>query len=479
MSNHIRIGGFFSRPDLYPKQRFDKKSIVVPQILSVGQLPEKNDLLEVLKVTEELNGRPRLKDTSFLMDTIASSNNFKRSGKRTEFERQRRLSQIYPNKLFYPIDFLTNLKIPLADDIKTKNLKIPNIGNFLCGNMLNDSIFLQGRSNAEVGVNDLASNIPTFSMIHVYYDKNKKKGLIFTSKSSVPVIRQVYKVVKPTNTSLGGRKTNASISIKKNQLLFSSSTNEGLSDFETFFTYSRNGVKSSPLVPAYEEGDITRTVQIVPITFNTPAEFSDYCKRITNRNSDFYKYEKVISKHTQNFSRINNINSTFLVYDPNYIRDYINTLTFMIIREVLHVSENSNLDNRKFFLFEYILNKLYYAITNENDDFDEYSVLKNRLLQYNQNVARNNRILQDPFLRNRGSLAFSSRNWVDDRSFTLVEQNFKDAYYNLETDSIKTLMKLIYNAAVGMRVIENINIENNENGVPESFIFDRVIEDLP
>ena len=139
-------------------------------------------------------------------------------------------------------------------------------------------------------------------------------------------------------------------------------TNGGLSDFETFFTYSREGIKSSPLVPEYQEGDITRTVPIVPITFNTPKEFSDYCKKITSKNSDFFKYEKIISKQTQNFNTIDNINSTFLVYDPNYIRDYINTLVFIIMREVLHTSESVDFENKKFFLFEYILNKLYLSL---------------------------------------------------------------------------------------------------------------------
>lgn len=469
MSNYIRIGGFFSNPEVFPKQRFDIKSIVAPQVLSVGGLPSKND------VKEEVAEEGTIKHSNVLLDTIADQ--FYATG----LISQREPLRTYQDKLFYP-DLLSKASIYLQ--AKVQSLNIPNIGNFLGGSMLSNSYLLR-EGNSFSGANSLTDLGPHFSLIHVFYDKSNKKGIILKSDPSLPVIRQKYVVKKRIDGSDIGRKTSSNINISKSELIFSGNFLNTMRSLKSNFilrTYKIDGSISSPINFEEFRDDLTEEKTIDVHTFDTPNKFIDYCRKITDNEDESKHFEKILSKTTQNFDRIDYINSTYLVYNPSYLCDYINMLVLMIMQEIKE-QIRSSIENIDYVIYEYFLNKLYYAVITGDDSFEAFNIRYNGLIDNNKTRRQTNDILKEKFKNSRTNLDFSSNFWNQGKSIeTKVDErdildDYKNLYMSLTTDSINTLLKLIYNASVGIREVQNLNFSVTEDSSVASITFDRVIDD--
>ena len=469
MSNYIRIGGFFSNPEVFPKQRFDIKSIVAPQVLSVGEIPDKDN------VREEAAEEETIKNSNVLLDTITDQ--FYATGLISQRERLR----TYQDKLFYP-DLLSKASIYLKG--KVESLSIPNIGNFL-GGSINRNSYLLREGNSFSGANSLTDLGPHFSLIHVFYDKRKKRGIILKSNPSLPAIRQKYVVKKRVDSNELGRKTSSNIRIFKSELMFSGNflnSIRSLSDNFTIKTYNIDGSTSRVNFEGFSN-DLTEEKPIDIHTFDTPNKFIDYCRKITNNEDESKDFEKVLSKTTQNFNRIDYINSTYLVYSPSYLRDYINMLILMIMAEIKR--NRANIENIDYVIYEYFLNKLYYAAMTGDDSFEAFNIRYNSHIDNRKSAQETNKKLKKIFKNSRLNLAFGANFWNKNKPFEAkvdqrdIRDGYQNLYISLTTDSINTLLRLIYNASVGIREVQNLNFSVTSDASVASITFNRVIEDLP
>jgi len=470
MSN-LRVGGFTNLSEdnnlsYTPNIQSGFSGIIIPQILNVGNTFNINPI-----VSEKLTANENLSKVfkNSIIDT--SYGKILAQGKIS-------LTKIYKNEP-YNIEnqlrlFNNHIKIN-KEAVSLKNLKIPNVGMLLGGNLTARSKLY--KNSQWLTVNDSIG--PRFDVFYIKYDSTTQRGGILSIQEISLKLFQNYKARLYTPKR---PKTSAKINLATSNFGIShaagSAINSSIIDgkdisfelktIQPFFNTTNNKIT---LNSRAINGDLEEFDGFITLQKLTPIQFRTLINEFAKVNDK--KSEKIISNTNNNF-RNANIDNAYLVPNSEYSMNYINLLFSMLVIEVKPLVKK--FDDVQYFIYEYFINKIYYAIRNpENSNFNDFDILNNNLIKdYRKRptIDLNNKLKEIYNRKKRNIFYYQYTEKLNSEEVSKINPFLKNLYKLVNTEIAKDLCRKIANHATYVKFLDSNTLSSrflsNSAGVSET-----------
>ena len=149
--------------------------------------------------------------------------------------------------------------------------------------------------------------------------------------------------------------------------------------------------------------------------------------------------------------------NAYLTLSPVYTLNQINLLFFMILYEL-----KIDLFNEvEYFIYENLLNKVFYAIKNEDISFDEKNILKNpKIYNFISNPKNDNyyksQFIKNKFINRRSHLGYYEyKDKLTQEEYNKIPVEIREIYKQINTDAVKEILTKIYYMSTYIKNITN------------------------
>lgn len=453
---NLRVGGFpILRPENYPLSQKDKTGIAIPQLmfLTKNASPTTDVIKEIVqkKSKSEIIVRS-LANSSFINSGKLQSDNSK------PVVNHRKIFPIAKNNFLYA-------EINLND--KIKNLKIPNFGKLLFGDFSNTSPLYKSEPNFTTF--DRISTSINYCITYLYLDAlagstpREGQGAIVTFNNIRVKIEQKYQTTQPTksvpNKPLHIKLKESKLVIDNNNTL---TDNSGTYSLLNYLKYKQ--IKNNKVI---EERDCTYNRQQKYFSaFIASSQMTS--QQFTNLFHEFRKKERDISGKifgdlVQDFGPATQLNNAYLTLSPYTTISHINLLVYAIIAEL----KIKNLNDTQYLIYDYLINKIYYAIKYNDTSFKEKSILKNNityalLTSKDPRITNNKNDSMSYYFKNKFNRSEyrdkNIGNKITEAEYRSIPDTIRELYKKLNTPAINELLTRIFNMATYIRPLDGIFI---------------------
>lgn len=463
----LKIGGFSNKSDI-PDIQGDMLGMFIPQILSI-QSPVNKKLLEIEIKKKDIN-------SAVIEKGLLIPAGFPSSGK-IKFRTKSRAGENFKNYIT-SIDNINSyflIFLRLIYDVENLNFKIPNFGRLLAGDLTSKSLILTEQKT--LSLKELVLPVPNFEIHHIEYDKTSRKGRII----SIPNISlKISQNFRATRFLGGSSKVSDNISKLKSELVISHNTidrrpNIKDNEIDKYIKYIQPVLINENIQIrrglANESGNAFKDDKLLPP--QTINNFLNFIDKFRKNNGVFIPNEKIFG------SRNNSINNTdikasFLVPEKFYTMNYINLLFLMIISEAINEDKSIFTKDNIYIIFEYLLNKIYYAIKNKNNNFTEGNILVNKNFDITRNITKTEfaSTLNKIIIRDNAKKLFYQEYKENFNTSNRINPDIARIYKKLSTENINSLMDKIYHHATFCKDISNLLLVQDNNISLKRKIFD-------
>lgn len=447
----LRIGGWSPR-NINPLSQDEKAGLTIPQILSISTnprlpIPDAETINRLIKEKTKIN--------SFIV--ALSKNkiiNFRGSGKLVLEDKQhikRYTSRVFSLRGNYIIKELS-----LKQDLN--EIKIPSFGSYLYGDLTTKGK-LYNIYNKEVSLASLNNNlteIPKFNITYLNHSDFNKKGCIMTMDSIELKILQSYTVKKRTTEKPNIREN---IKISKNRIVIdnnSSITQSRKNEILNVLEGKIPQVNETTKTVFFDYDEESETFQLrdkLPLLNLDKQDFTNLFESYISR--DRFISEKIFGNIVQDLNLDGG--NAYLTLSPVYTLNQINLLFFMILYEL-----KIDLFNEvEYFIYENLLNKVFYAIKNEDISFDEKNILKNpKIYNFISNPKNDNyyksQFIKNKFINRRSHLGYYEyKDKLTQEEYNKIPVEIREIYKQINTDAVKEILTKIYYMSTYIKNITN------------------------
>lgn len=470
MSN-LKVGGFTNQSedndlDYQPNIQSGFSGILIPQILSVGDISSINSDVSVTLENNKVLSK-------VFKDPIVGTGykTILRQGRITRTKTYKNEAYSIENQLRL---FNNNIKLNIYIAGRIKDLKIPNVGILLGGNLKARSKLY--KNSQWLSVDD--SRGPRFDIFYIKYDSTTQKGGILSIQEVSLKLFQNYKarLYNPKRP-----KTSAKLTLASSNFGISHDVSNAIStgiisgkDISSELTTIQPELNTSNNKITLRTRKISGTLEefsgFITLQNLTPIQFRTLINEFAKVNDK--KSEKIISSTTANF-RNANIDSAYLVPNSEYSLNYINLLFLMIIIEVNPLV--SDFDNVQYFVYEYFINKIYYAIRNPGDpSFDHFNLLNNKIIndyRKSPTPTLNNKLKEIYNKKKRDIFYYEYSEKLKSDEVNKMSPELKRLYRTINTEVTKDLCRKIVNHATYVKFLDSSTLSSrflsNAAGVSE------------
>jgi len=340
------------------------------------------------------------------------------------------------------------IKLQLDDNIN--QLEIPNFGSYLYGDLTSKGEIYKS-TKPFIKLSNVSFDGPKFNISYIYYSPSNKKGCIATIDNIELKILQTYEVKVPTNSR-------PSIKISKNKLVIDTnifrSKNRTLNNTlnVSIPRPSSNVINSNQMT--YSSSNKTYTIPISTYNLN-PSEMLNFFKEYTSKNKNLSG--KIFGKGKQNFNLIDG-GEAYLTLNPFYTLNIINKLFFTLMYE-LNKNNIKKFNEINYFIYENLLNKIYYSIKYSDPSFEESNILKIPII-YTKLVSNNNSnlnsVIKKIFNSRRSKLSYyDSGEKLTTEEYRKIPAVYREAYKKADTENVKKVLAKIYYMSTYIRPLNS------------------------
>ena len=437
----LRIGGWSPR-NINPLSQDEKAGLTIPQILSISTnsslpIPSEGTINRLIKEKTKIN--------SFIV--ALSQEKFRGSGKLVLTNKQhikRYTSRVFSLKENY---IITQIKIKQGKGLNLNKIKIPSFGSYLYGDLTTKGK-LYKKYNKEVTLNSLDSNVtktPKFNITYLNHSPFNNKGCIMTMDSIELKILQSYTAKKRTAEKPNIREN---IKISKNRIVIDNNSsltqsrkNQILNVLEGKIPQVNETTKKV-FFDYDEESETFKLRDNLPLLNLDQQGFTNLFKSYILR--DRFISEKIFGNIVQDLNLDGG--NAYLTLSPEYTLNQINVLFFMILYEL----KIDKFNEVQYFIYENLLNKVFYAIKNEDISFDEKNILKNpkiydTISKTNFDNAYKSNFLKNKFLNRRNHLGYYEyKDKLTQEEYNKIPVEIREIYKQINKDAVKEILTKIY-----------------------------------
>ena len=450
---NLRVGGFpILNPENYPLSQKDKTGIVIPQLmfLTKNASPTSDAIKEIVQKKSK---------SEIIVRSLANSS-FINSGK-LQSDNSR---TVVNHRKIFPIAKNNFLYAEINLNEKIKNLKIPNFGKLLFGDFSNTSPLYTSEPNFTT-FSRISTSI-NYCITYLYLDAlagstpGEGQGAIVTFNNIRVKIEQKYQTTQPTknvpNKPLHIKLKESKLVIDNNNTL---TDNSGKNSLLNVLNYKQ--IKNNKEI---EERDCTYNRQqkyfsaFIASSQMTSQQFTNLFKEFRKKEKDISG--KIFGDLVQDFGPTTQLNNAYLTLAPYTTISHINLLVYAIIADL----KIKNFNDTQYLIYDYLINKIYYAIKYNDISFKEKSILKNKktLAIFNKPVFTDkNDGLKRMFERQFDNIAYRSNNIGDkitEAEYRSIPDTIRELYKKLNTPAINELLTRIFNMATYIRPLDGIFI---------------------